>query len=82
MYHRVKGNTFKVIVETEEQVEISFTRKWNHSLEGKIVPLDIDLRYVFSFVILFYFGKWIDEQSRTFAHYILNHAKYVFPCSI
>lgn len=42
-----------MIVETEEQVEISFLRTWNPSLEGKYIPLNIDKRsiifhYVFS----------------------------------
>ena len=32
------------MVSTEEQVELSFTRMWDHSLEGKFVPLNIDKR--------------------------------------
>lgn len=43
---RIKGSKFKVIVENEEQVEISFTRAWSSSLEGKHVPLNIDKRCV------------------------------------
>ena len=42
---RIKGTSFRVIVESEEQVEISFTRLWDPSLQGKQVPLNIDKRY-------------------------------------
>ncbi|KAH0989074.1 hypothetical protein GBA52_000557 [Prunus armeniaca] len=42
----IKGTEFEVIVESEEQVEVSFTRKWNPSQEGKLVPLNIDKRFI------------------------------------
>ncbi|XP_061372055.1 probable rhamnogalacturonate lyase B isoform X3 [Gastrolobium bilobum] len=42
----IKGTTFKVMVETEDQVELSFTRTWDTSLEGKLVPLNIDKRFI------------------------------------
>ncbi|XP_057434888.1 probable rhamnogalacturonate lyase B isoform X2 [Lotus japonicus] len=42
----IKGTTFKVIVENEDQVEVSFTRMWDASLEGKLVPLNIDKRFI------------------------------------
>ncbi|KAG8654871.1 hypothetical protein MANES_05G188300v8 [Manihot esculenta] len=41
----IKGTSLKVIVESEEQVELSFTRSWDPSLEGKLVPLNIDKRF-------------------------------------
>ncbi|KAI6687906.1 hypothetical protein NL676_024734 [Syzygium grande] len=43
---RLDGTKFEVIVENDEQVELSFTRMWNLSLEGEAVPLNIDKRYV------------------------------------
>ncbi|KAH7567627.1 hypothetical protein JRO89_XS07G0107800 [Xanthoceras sorbifolium] len=42
----IKGSSFNVIVENEEQVEISFTRPWDVSLHGKLAPLNIDKRYI------------------------------------
>jgi len=33
-------------VKNEEQIELSFTRKWDPSQEGKAVPLNIDKRYL------------------------------------
>ncbi|KAJ7965870.1 Rhamnogalacturonate lyase family protein [Quillaja saponaria] len=41
-----KGTKFRVIVETEEQVEISFTRMWDPTLEGELAPLNIDKRFI------------------------------------
>ncbi|KAF3447274.1 hypothetical protein FNV43_RR12454 [Rhamnella rubrinervis] len=42
----INGTSFRVIVENEEQVEVSFTRTWDPSLEGKFVPLNIDKRFI------------------------------------
>lgn len=42
--NRIKGTNFEVIMENEEQIELSFTRKWDPSQEGKAVPLNIDKR--------------------------------------
>ncbi|CAL1395543.1 unnamed protein product [Linum trigynum] len=43
---RLEGKNLTVITEEEEQVELSFTRKWSSELQGKPVPLDIDKRFV------------------------------------
>ncbi|KAJ8440089.1 hypothetical protein Cgig2_025288 [Carnegiea gigantea] len=45
-YDRIIATSFKVIVEDEEMVEVSFTRTWDASLEGKLVPLNIDKRFI------------------------------------
>ncbi|CAI8599912.1 unnamed protein product [Vicia faba] len=42
----IKGTCFEVIVQNEDQVEVSFKRMWDHSLEGKYVPLNIDKRFI------------------------------------
>jgi hypothetical protein len=41
---RIKGTELRIIYHDENQVEVSFTRTWNPSLEGKAVPLNIDKR--------------------------------------
>ncbi|KAI3806676.1 hypothetical protein L1987_22589 [Smallanthus sonchifolius] len=41
-----KGTSCEVILETEDRVELSFSRTWDSSLEGKLVPLKIDKRYI------------------------------------
>ncbi|KAI8012958.1 Rhamnogalacturonate lyase [Camellia lanceoleosa] len=45
IFEVIKGTKFEVIVETEEQVEVSFSRPWDPSLQGKLVPLNIDKRF-------------------------------------
>ena len=45
MTYRIRGTSFSVIVETEDQVELSFTRTWDPSLKGKLVPLNVDKRF-------------------------------------
>ncbi|XP_057434879.1 probable rhamnogalacturonate lyase B isoform X2 [Lotus japonicus] len=45
-FDRMEATNFTVIVANEEQVEISFTRMWNFSLEGKLAPLNIDKRFI------------------------------------
>ncbi|XP_077215008.1 uncharacterized protein LOC143849729 [Tasmannia lanceolata] len=42
----IKGTSFKVIVEDENQVEVSFTRTWDPSLKSTLIPLNIDKRFV------------------------------------
>ncbi|KAK3124067.1 hypothetical protein QOZ80_8AG0639980 [Eleusine coracana subsp. coracana] len=42
----IKGTEFRIIYHDENQVEVSFTRTWNPSLEGKVVPLNIDKRFI------------------------------------
>ncbi|KAL3655230.1 hypothetical protein CASFOL_001016 [Castilleja foliolosa] len=43
----IKTTNFKVITESDEQVELSFSRQWDPSVHrGKLVPLNIDKRFV------------------------------------
>ncbi|KAM7280085.1 hypothetical protein ACFE04_007219 [Oxalis oulophora] len=42
----ISGESFRVIVDNDNQVEVSFVRTWNPSLEGKYIPLNIDKRFV------------------------------------
>ncbi|CAN1288826.1 Rhamnogalacturonate lyase, partial [Linum perenne] len=42
---RISGTKFSVIVENEEQVEVSFARTWDPSLEGQLPSLNIDKRF-------------------------------------
>ncbi|KAL3733037.1 hypothetical protein ACJRO7_022544 [Eucalyptus globulus] len=74
----IKGTCFNVIVENEEQVELSFVRTWDFSLEGKYVPLNIDKRFVmlrgssgfYSYAIYDHLADWppfeIGETRITF----------------
>ncbi|KAM1023390.1 hypothetical protein TB2_044139 [Malus domestica] len=42
----IKGTSFTVIMQNDEQVELSFTRTWDPSQEGQLVPLNIDKRFI------------------------------------
>ncbi|KAI4337577.1 hypothetical protein L6164_015975 [Bauhinia variegata] len=60
------GTFERVIVENEELVEISFTRTWDSSLNGKLSPLNIDKRYAmlrnssgfYSYAIFEHLEEW------------------------
>ncbi|KAJ6839044.1 putative rhamnogalacturonate lyase B isoform X1 [Iris pallida] len=42
----IKGTEFRIILEDENQVEVSFTRTWDPTLKGTAVPLNIDKRFI------------------------------------
>ncbi|KAF1865176.1 hypothetical protein Lal_00004550 [Lupinus albus] len=74
LFDVIKGTCFRVIVQNEEQVELSFTRMWDPSLEGVFVPLNIDKRFVmlrgssgfYSYGIYEHLSGWPDfEMSET-----------------
>ncbi|XP_026657969.2 probable rhamnogalacturonate lyase B [Phoenix dactylifera] len=46
IFDKIKGTKFRIIFQSEEQVEVSFTRTWTPSLNGTLVPLNIDKRFV------------------------------------
>ncbi|KAK3016083.1 hypothetical protein RJ639_005678, partial [Escallonia herrerae] len=46
IFEVIQATTFKVIMETEEQVEVSFSRLWDPSLQGKLAPINIDKRFI------------------------------------
>ncbi|KAK7372932.1 hypothetical protein VNO80_06323 [Phaseolus coccineus] len=65
-FERIVGESFRVIMENEEEVEISFTSKWDPSLKGERAPLNIDKRYVmlcnssgfYSYAIFEHLQEW------------------------
>ncbi|KAL3504973.1 hypothetical protein ACH5RR_034814 [Cinchona calisaya] len=46
VFEVIKATEFKIIQETEEQVELSFSRPWDPSLQGKLAPMNIDKRFI------------------------------------
>nr|XP_043614244.1 probable rhamnogalacturonate lyase B isoform X2 [Erigeron canadensis] len=46
VFEVISATSYKVIVETEEQVELSFSRPWDPCLRGKLAPINIDKRFV------------------------------------
>ncbi|KAJ6735468.1 RHAMNOGALACTURONATE LYASE FAMILY PROTEIN [Salix purpurea] len=74
----ISGTSFRVVVENDEQVELSFTRMWDSLLEGKYIPLNIDKRFIllrgssgfYSYAIYKHLQEWpgfdIGETRITF----------------
>ncbi|KAK7282913.1 hypothetical protein RIF29_12031 [Crotalaria pallida] len=77
-FDKIDGTTFRVVVENEDQVELSFTRTWDATLEGKLVPLNIDKRFImlrgssgfYSYAIYEHLKEWpafnLDETRIAF----------------
>ncbi|KAJ4776894.1 Rhamnogalacturonate lyase [Rhynchospora pubera] len=42
----IKGTNFSIVAQDDDHVEVSFTRMWDPSLQGKLVPLNIDKRFI------------------------------------
>lgn len=87
--YSISGESFRVIVETEEQVEISFLRTWNPSLEGKYIPLNIDKRsIIFRYVVSLLTGNrsreetFIDMMFLTFRFIMLRGSSGVYTYGI
>ncbi|XP_054810059.1 probable rhamnogalacturonate lyase B [Prosopis cineraria] len=45
-YYRFKGTTFSVIMENQDQAEVSFLYTWNSSLPAGNIPMNVDIRYI------------------------------------
>ncbi|XP_022980944.1 probable rhamnogalacturonate lyase B isoform X1 [Cucurbita maxima] len=46
MFDRIEATDFKVIVQNDEQIELSFSRTYNSSSGDGVVPLNVDKRFV------------------------------------
>ncbi|KAL3340237.1 hypothetical protein AABB24_028722 [Solanum stoloniferum] len=45
-FERLICTTYKVILETDDQIELSFSRTWDVSLQDELIPLNIDKRFI------------------------------------
>ncbi|PHT50864.1 hypothetical protein CQW23_10611 [Capsicum baccatum] len=46
IFERVICTNYKVILETDDQIELSFSRTWDVSLQDELIPLNIDKRFI------------------------------------
>ncbi|XP_038715580.1 probable rhamnogalacturonate lyase B isoform X1 [Tripterygium wilfordii] len=79
--YRIGGKSFRVVVENEEQVEISFTSSWDRSLEGKIVPLNIDKRFIMLRNSSGFYSYAIYEHLQDWPAFNLPQTRIVFKLS-
>ncbi|GAV85401.1 Rhamnogal_lyase domain-containing protein [Cephalotus follicularis] len=74
----IKGTTFNVVMENEEQVELSFTRTWDPSLEGKLVPLNIDKRFIMLRGSSGFYSYAIYEHLKEWPGFSLDETRIAF----
>ncbi|KAK3000025.1 hypothetical protein RJ639_024186 [Escallonia herrerae] len=77
-FERIEATTFEVIVETKEQVELSFSRTWDLSLEGKLVPLSIDKRFVMLLESSGFYSYAIYEHLNGWPGFNLDETRIAF----
>ncbi|KAL5074050.1 hypothetical protein RYX36_013034 [Vicia faba] len=75
---RMETNNLTVIVENEEQVELSFTRIWNFSLEGKLAPLNFDKRFIMLRDSSGFYTYAIYEHSKEWPAFDLDNTRVAF----
>ncbi|KAL6578427.1 hypothetical protein OROMI_010755 [Orobanche minor] len=74
----IRGTNFHVVVETDEQVEVSFSRTWNISQEGKFGPLNIDKRFVMLRGSSGFYSYAIYEHLEGWPGFNLDETRIVF----
>ncbi|XP_037496376.1 rhamnogalacturonate lyase isoform X1 [Jatropha curcas] len=77
-FDRMEGTNFKIVVQNEDQIELSFTRTWNSSLHGKLVPLNIDKRYVILGGSSGFYTYAIYEHSEEWPAFNLDNTRIAF----
>ncbi|KAL8490390.1 hypothetical protein ACS0TY_026048 [Phlomoides rotata] len=77
-FDTIEGTSLKVVVENEEQVELSFTRTWDPSVEGKQSPLSIDRRFVMLRNCPGFYSYAIFEHTEDFPGFNLNTTRIAF----
>ncbi|KAI3899343.1 hypothetical protein MKW92_003789 [Papaver armeniacum] len=63
-FDKLKATTFKVIVQNDNQIEVSFSWTWDISLKGKRMPINLDKRYIM-----------LKNSSGFYTYVIFDHLK-------
>ncbi|TXG60056.1 hypothetical protein EZV62_014629 [Acer yangbiense] len=69
---------FRVIKSDEEQLEISFTRKWNISLRGSKAPLNVDKRFILRSGLSGFYYYAILEREKGWPDVDIDQTRIVF----
>ncbi|XP_042486957.1 rhamnogalacturonate lyase-like [Macadamia integrifolia] len=80
-YEKVHGQNFKVILEKEEQIELSFTMTWDSSTGDKSVPLNIDKRFVMLSGRSGFYSYAIYEHLKGWPDFTLTETRIAFKLS-
>uniref|UniRef100_A0A1D1YZG3 rhamnogalacturonan endolyase n=2 Tax=Anthurium amnicola TaxID=1678845 RepID=A0A1D1YZG3_9ARAE len=82
IFDRIISTNSKVILQNEDQVEISFTRTWDLSLKGTtVVPLNIDRRFVMLRGCSGFYTYAIFEHLQGWPDFDVSVARAVFKLS-
>ncbi|XP_027150047.1 probable rhamnogalacturonate lyase B isoform X2 [Coffea eugenioides] len=81
-FDTIEGTTFRVVVETDEQVELSFTRMWDPSLQGDHAPLSIDKRFILFRGCSGFYSYAIYERNEDMPAFNLNETRIAFMLNI
>ncbi|CAN1288414.1 Rhamnogalacturonate lyase [Linum perenne] len=74
---QVVGTKYTVINETEDQVEVSFSRQWDSSLKGK-VPLNVDKRFIVQKGVSGFYWYVIVERLKGWPDVDMDQHRMVF----
>ncbi|GER47816.1 rhamnogalacturonate lyase family protein [Striga asiatica] len=77
-FELIRGEKFEVVVQTEEQIELSFSRTWDVSEQGKFGPLNIDKRFVMLRGSSGFYSYAIYEHSEEWPGFNLDETRIVF----
>ncbi|KAK1576099.1 hypothetical protein Q3G72_010941 [Acer saccharum] len=69
---------FRVITSDEEQLEISFTRKWNIGLRGSKAPLNVDKRFILRRGLSGFYYYAILEREKGWPDVDIDQTRIVF----
>ncbi|KAK4803060.1 hypothetical protein SAY86_001263 [Trapa natans] len=75
---RLEGTELEVVVQNEEQVELSFTRSWNFSLSETVVPMNVDKRFVLLRGSSGFYTYAIYEHLAEWPGFIIDNTRTVF----
>lgn len=78
MFDVISGTSFRVVVENEEQVELSFLRTWASSLEGNYIPLNIDKRFIMLRGSSGFYSYAIYEHLKEWPAFTLGQTRFTF----
>ena len=77
-YDVLKATKFRVVKLDEDQVELSFTRKWNFSHRGSLVPLNVDMRYIMRRGVSGFYFYAIMEREEGWPDVYMDQIRAVF----
>ncbi|WOG98916.1 hypothetical protein DCAR_0418262 [Daucus carota subsp. sativus] len=80
-FDTITGTSFKIIVENEKQMELSFTRPWDPSDQGEHAPLYIDKRFVILRGVSGFYSYAIYKHLKDMPAFNLNTSRIAFMLS-